>query len=203
MRPELAALVVHDLKNALGALEDRLLKLQDNPVAAAARRAHRECRDLRERFVMFLTLYSLDGELAALREDESPHEFLSALAARLRADDDAPALHLQLDASTPACWYFDARLVRLALEAALHNARRYAPQPIVLGARGEDGYLVFSVADNGPGLGAPDAADPVSTGLGSELCAAVARVHGIAGRPGRSRLVDRPQGGALFELWLA
>jgi signal transduction histidine kinase len=201
MRPELAALVAHDLKNALGALEQRLHALQLAPAAPLARRAHHECSELRQRFVMFLMLYSLDGDLAALRSDESPRDFVEHLARRLGPTDDGATLRTQVAAETPLSWHFDPRLVRLALEAAVHNARRFARHEIVLGARGEGGYLVLSVADDGPGLGGGDS-EAASTGLGTELCAAVARVHGNSRHPGRSLLSNRPEGGTLYELWI-
>ncbi len=201
MRPELAALVAHDLKNALGALEQRLHTLQRATAVPLAARAHRECSELRQRFVMFLMLYSLDGDLAALRSDESPRDFIVDLVQRLRQPDDTAVLRTHIATDTPLSWDFDPRLVRLALEAAVHNARRFARQEIVLGLRGEDGYLVLSVADDGPGLGSGDTAS-ASTGLGGELCAAVARVHGNERRAGRSLLLNRPQGGTLYELWI-
>jgi signal transduction histidine kinase len=61
------------------------------------------------------------------------------------------------------------------------------------------GFLVFSVADDGPGLGAEG--EP-STGLGTALCRAIAQAHTNGARAGKLVLEDRPDGGALFELWL-
>ena len=202
MQPEAAALVIHDLKNALGALEAQLGQLEAAPGVAAARRAHRDCRELRQRAVAFLTLYALDRDLCAHCDDESPHELLHTLAERAPRPEGAAAPVLEVDAGTPPFAFFDAHLVRLALEAALHNAWRYARHEVRLGVRAGEGYLVFRVTDDGPG---PDAThgDAHSTGLGSALCAAVARVHGQPGRPGRSQLSACPGGGALFELCLA
>ena len=73
MSPELAALVVHDLKNELGALEAALERSTHAPSAQAARQNHLQCAELRQHFVQFLTLYSAgqDG-LRVLCEDESP-----------------------------------------------------------------------------------------------------------------------------------
>lgn len=213
MRPELAALVVHDLKNALGMLEARLAALVERPEPMAAREAQRLCADMRSRFVTFLTLYGHDGRMTAHCEDESPRAFLEGLVARIPRPAGAAPLALGACESAPACWYFDFRLVRLAIEAALHNAWRFARSAVRLDAREDGGWLVLTVDDDGPGLGTTDPLAGVgsSTGLGTELCRAVARAHaqahsdttGTDREDGGVRLFDRPGGGARFELWLA
>ena len=117
----------------------------------------------------------------------------------------APTLQARLGAcaEAPPFWYFDMRLVRLALDAALHNACRYARAVVTLDAVQRDGYLVLSVEDDGPGLAATaGAGDAWSTGLGTELCRSVARAHRSGERVGSVALFDRPQGGARFELVL-
>jgi signal transduction histidine kinase len=101
--------------------------------------------------------------------------------------------------SSPPFWFFDSYLVRLALEAAVQNATRFARSQIVLGARADDGWLVLSVEDDGPGLGTEGA---LSTGLGTELCRSIAAAHVNGAKTGRLVLENRAQGGARFELWL-
>lgn len=188
MRPDLAALVVHDLKNALGALESQLETLADHPDTALARRSWQYCRELRQRFVMFLSLYGIDGDMRAQVTDESPLGNLEHVcrAASTLEDGGAPIELGPLARSAPPFWFFDRRLVRLALEAALHNARRYARGRIVLDVREEDGCLVFSVDDDGPGLGAPAVnGEEHATGLGTALCHAVAHAHRTTRHDGR------------------
>lgn len=200
MDPALAALVVHDLKNELGALE-ALLEGQARDEAGT--QAWRQCRALRERFVQFLMLYGSDGRLHAHLADESPAALMAAAASALQARHPQLRVQWQDDATTPAFWYFDARLVRMAVDAALHNAARFARQQVQLRAQREDGHLILSVEDDGPGLGAADpTASPGSTGLGTSLCQAVAAAHQCGGRQGRVRLSNREDGGARFELAL-
>jgi signal transduction histidine kinase len=200
MTPELAALAVHDLKNALGVLDGQLETLESDPSPARARAARQHCAHLRRELVAFLTLYRGEA-LRAVVDDESPRGVLEAAqrqaqaAARVTVDVD-------LAADVPAFWYFDARLVRLALDAALHNACRYARTRITLGAALRGADLVLSVDDDGPGLAAEATGDAWSTGLGTELCRAVARAHELQGRTGEVRLFDLPGGGARFELVL-
>ena len=141
--------------------------------------------------------------MRAHSQDEAPMDLL-----RLMVRQQAPlatglALTVVDEDRAPPFGFFDRRLVRLALEAALHNATRFGRHRIELSARSDDGYLVFRVDDDGPGLQPPDEDDPHATGLGTALCEAVARAHSQNGRPGRASLFSRPEGGARFELWLA
>jgi len=213
MNPQLAALAVHDLKNALGALEGELGALEAEPDRELARAARRHCAQLRQRFVAFLLLYRDSGDLRALSSDESPLEFLRGIAAAAPDANEAGASILTRLGSceeAPPYWFFDVRLLRLALDAALHNAWRFARSEVCVDARMEGDFLVISIDDDGPGLGGPDAvagdeeavSAPWSTGLGTELCRAVARGHNNGSREGWVRLADRPQGGARFEIGL-
>ena len=203
MGPALAALIVHDLKNGLGALEAQLLALQHTHGEAVGGATYKHCVELRQRFVQFLALYGVDGNMRAHSADESPQDLI-----RLICKDQGPLLApLSLQAGqadqAPPYWYFDRRLVRLALEAALHNAQRYARSAISLSAQVRDGMLVFVIDDDGPGPQPPDRDDPQSTGLGTALCQAVATAHDLKGRRGFATSARRPEGGARFELGLA
>lgn len=202
MKGEVLALLVHDLKNQLGMLEAELGQLALQPSAQQAHHAHQHCAQLRQRLIAYLTLYALpDRPLSALAEDESPRSFLARLLRMASRPDGAP-LRLGDCAGAPAFWYFDPRLVLLAMEAALHNAWRFARSDVVLNAGQRDGFLVLSVEDDGPGLGAWDCAAVSSTGLGTELCAAVAQAHHQSGFYGRVTLNTITGGGTRFEIWL-
>lgn len=201
MSPALAALAVHDLKNALGILEARLCALELNPDRALAREAHLHCAQLRQQFVTFLALYGAEGEMRAQSTDESPPDFLAWIESVAVAPDGGATLRLGPCEQAPAFWYFDRRLVRMAMESALHNAWRFARSEIVIDARQSGRFLVLSVEDDGPGLGAVDPSD-MSTGLGTELCLSVAKAHCSGGLEGEVKLFNRPEGGASFELWL-
>lgn len=198
-------LIAHDLKNALGSLESQLAALVDTPSAESAQAAHQHCMALRQQFIQFLTLYGNDGALRPYCEDESPHDTLASLArqgqARHLGRSGAPQVVLDPCSESPPYWYYDTRLVQMALDAALHNASRFAHSQITLSARQQQGFLVFQIDDDGPGLGAPDTSS-VSTGLGTQLCHAVAQAHRSGERQGRVVLRNRPEGGTRFELWL-
>jgi signal transduction histidine kinase len=202
MNRELLALFVHDIKNQLGVLEAELYLLEAAPDRPRAHSAHRHCAQLRQRLIAYLTLYAADERpLRALAEDESPLGFLGKLLTVASRPDGAP-LRLGDCAGAPPFWYFDARLLLLAMEAALHNAWRFARADVLIDAAQVDSYLVLSVEDDGLGLGAKDPSAQSSTGLGLALCAAVARAHVNGERQGRVTLLPRPQGGSRFEIWL-
>lgn len=200
------ALIAHDLKNALGTLENELEALIDEPNPALAQSAYVHCAELRRQFVQFLTVYGAGDGLKVHAEDESPKDLLKALqhqaALKRLITPGTPKVNLGDTQTMPAFWYLDRRLVYMAMEAALHNAMRFSRQEVVMSAREEDGQLVLSIDDDGPGLGAVDPSDQ-STGLGTALCKAVAEAHTCAGRIGQVKLINRPDGtGARFELWL-
>lgn len=199
------ALIAHDLKNALGTLESELEALIDQPDPGLAQSAYVHCTELRRQFVQFLTVYGADDGLKVHSEDESPLDMLKSLqhtaALKSLITPGTPKVTLGEAQAVPLFWYLDRRLVYMALEAALHNAVRFSRHHVVMGAREQDGYLVLSIDDDGPGLGAIDPSDQ-STGLGTALCEAVAKAHRCDGREGRVALFNRPQGGACFELWL-
>ena len=117
------ALIAHDLKNALGGLESELAHLIDEPSPVLAARAHLHCSELRRQFIQFLTLYGAEhGGLKALCEDESPKDFLLSMARtwqlKMQADHHAVRVEMVHSDDAPDFWYFDRRLVQLALDAA-------------------------------------------------------------------------------------
>ena len=217
------ALVAHDLKNALGTLEDRLAGLVAAPSSEAAEHAHRQCRDLRRKLVGLLLVQrgEAEGGLPAWTTDECPADLLDLLSETPPWSREGLTLERRVEPGTPECWTFDRHLVRMALEAALHNAGRHALQRVELTVGPDRGGLRFQVLDDGPG---PDSLSlhERGTGLGTALCRAVADAHRIGGRSGEVRLdghglprgqapgqaptarrtTRKPPRGARFSLWI-
>jgi signal transduction histidine kinase len=201
------ALIAHDLKNALGGLEDELSRLIDDPSPVMAQRAHLHCAELRRQFIQFLTLYGARTEgLTPHCEDESPQALLEALQrvwdAKLKVDEQSVVISLATPSRAPAFWYFDHRLVRLALDAAIHNAIRFARSQVTLDVHEDDGWLVWRVLDDGEGLGSEDPAQGSATGLGTALSEAVAVAHSSQGRTGCIGLKSSPGQGTEFTMAL-
>jgi len=201
------ALISHDLKNSLGALEAQLEGMIDEPTPVAAQHAHMQCADLRRQFIQFLTLYTAESAgLRALSEDESPQELLAAMHRnwRLKLQTEGRPIDIRIKPqdTVPEFWYFDRRLVQLALDAAIHNAQRFARTWIELSVREQDHCLVWQIRDDGPGLGCGDPGAEHATGLGTALAQAVAQAHQLGERVGNVSLRSPPAGGTEFELWL-
>lgn len=204
------ALIAHDLKNALGVLEAELELMAEAPSPEMARQALQHCGDLRREFIQFLTLYGAQTQgLRAMCEDESPLDLLTSLqrAWRIRLERSGVCMDIDIDptCTPPSFWYFDRRLVQLALDAAIHNATRFARSRITLSAFKEQSHgmawLVWQVHDDGPGLGTSTDSQH-ATGLGTSLCEAVAQVHGLGQQMGRVSLQNHPTEGTVFEMRL-
>jgi K+-sensing histidine kinase KdpD len=204
MKDALVATVVHDLKNALASLTSSTGTIAERTVGSELEsdtcRLHATTVALSQRLVGFLTLYrSAEAGLKAQLRDNTPEDFLREVAAGLVLPPQAVAVKTVTREPGTPFWFFDDYLARMALEAAVHNALRFAKSEVVLACGMRDGFLVFSVADDGPGLG--KCAEP-STGLGTALCQAIAQAHTNGARAGKVVLCNRAEGGALFELWL-
>lgn len=196
MDEKLTAAVVHDLKNALGVLEGQLATLsQTRPEIAPS---YALCASLRQKLIGFLSLYK--GQMIARVSDVCPEDFLLEARELVILPQNPPLIEVEVAQGTPLIWFFDERLIQLALEAAIQNALRFARGRIVIKARKEGAYLVFSVWDDGPGLGTEE--ESISTGLGTELCRAIAEAHVREGVRGHITLDNAEGGGALFEIWL-
>ncbi|MBW9333725.1 MULTISPECIES: sensor histidine kinase [Herbaspirillum] len=200
MDPKLAAIIIHDIKNSLGVLEGELRRLSDD--VPRVQQAHVTCLALQEKLIAFLTLYKADSQgLRAQVEAVSPLDFLDALV-REHGMSRSSDIALRVDETDmPVIGFFDEHLVALALEAALQNASRFARSQIALGCRKHpEGGVIFTVRDDGPGIGTQE--KKPSTGLGMDLCNAIATAHNKETRHGEARLSNHPDGGALFELCL-
>lgn len=204
MNNALVATVVHDLKNAIASLTSSTGDIAQRSVGSDLEtdtgRLHATTVALSQRLVGFLTLYrSSETGLRAQLRDNSPQDFLNEVAAGLVLPPETVKVKTITHEPSAPFWYFDDYLTRMALEAAIHNALRFARTEVTLSCSVRDGFLVYSVADDGLGLGS-DAAP--STGLGTALCQAIAQAHANGTRKGKVTLCNRPEGGALFELWL-
>lgn len=203
MDARLTAIIVHDIKNALAVLEGELRTMADAPDRARARQAHATCLALQEKLVGFLMLYKSSSQgLGAQIDGYSPQDFLEGVIRQTNVHRPGVqvSINTQDKQDMPVLGFFDENLVALALEAALQNAMRFAHARVEIGCRAEDGGLVFSVRDDGPGIGTKE--DTPSTGVGMPLCRAIAEAHTRGEKKGSVLLADHPGGGAVFEMRL-
>ncbi len=218
LKDNLAALLVHDLRNPLAGLSGLLAVMQqdarspdDREILDEAMTASRHLRETIEDMVQVRGLE--EGHLAPRLEVVG----LRALAAEALAsvDGDARARSLQIElVGDDAMVDVDATLLRRAIENLLINALRYTqPRSVVTLAFDVSGAEIdVTVADRGPGV--PDAfkrsvfekygsvesgAGRVrrGCGLGLYLVKLVSEAHG-----GTASVEDRDGGGATFRMRL-
>lgn len=192
--------VIHDIKNQLAELALQLERRGD--CAGETGIALSAARRLTQ---LLLAQRWESGLLQGCIDSHCPTDLLEELAAEYRVL--FPALGILVDAAqAPSYWFYEDGLMRLALSNALHNACRCAAGEVRLRACAEDGWLMFSVADDGPGYPpailekqARPEPMPISrsgTGLGLFLAEEIAGLHRNNGREGRVELAN--DGGATF-----
>lgn len=215
------ASTVHDMKNSLGMLLNSLDEVRDSvpeqvrsssPFTALEYEAQRMHGDL----IQLLSLYRLsEQKLSATVEEQLVSDFLDEQQAHHRRLVEGLGIQLRVHTDPAAeAAYFDPQLVSGVLTNVINNAIRYANSELHLSARADNGWLVLSVEDDGPGY--PEqmlAADfsgteriDFSTGntnLGLYFAERMAGMHTTGGRRGFTRLRNGGElGGSVFELWL-
>jgi len=210
MNAALSAAVAHDVKNRLVILGEELSKLAalalPEEAQAHVAAANLQAMMLTSKLVEWLTVQRAteSAGLRAVPHEEVPEFFLEDIFSQAKVLGGNRIQFLKQVGELPGFWFYDAQLVRLAIDSALHNALRFAKSTITVGARMEEspgGRLCFFVRDDGPGI-AGSQPSQTSTGLGMRLCREVALAHKNRGVHGECTLRDHPGGGALFELFL-
>jgi len=199
------AAVIHDIKNQLTELALRLEKRGDAAQEMSiVMHASRQLTDL------LLFQRQKEGRMKANVDSASPTDTLRDLRAEYH--ELFPQLTLELDDSAaPAFGFYDAALVRLALANAMHNACVHARSQVRLAVAQQDGWLTFSIQDDGEGFSSerlameiiePGTISERGTGLGLFLAHKIAELHELDGRSGRVELANAECGGGLFRLRL-
>ena len=201
----------HELRTPLSGLRGSLEVALRRPRSSEEYRlvveeAHRDVLAVGELVEALLAFARVDtGQTPDLWERERPAELLRLALRAEQALLNAAGNHIVTQMDTDTEIFVNRALVVVALSNLLRNAGRYAPGSAVrVGIREEhvekgsgqsiyDTRLVFSVADDGPGLGTAEPehlfdrfvrggqarADwPTGTGLGLPLARAIARHHG-------------------------
>lgn len=212
---------VHDMKNSLGMLLNSLDDVRDQvpgdvhgsrPFTALEYEAQRVHGNL----IQLLSLYRLsEDRLSATIEEQLVPDFLDEQQAHHQRLFEGLGITLDVHTAPDAEeGYFDPQLVSGVLTNVINNALRYARSQLQLNARADDGWLVLSVADDGPGypqfmldvdFSDTDGIDFTtgSTNLGLYFAERMAGMHSAGDRQGFTRLRNGGDlGGSVFELWL-
>lgn len=218
----LAALVVHDLRNPLSALQGNVDLLSEELAStenSIVRECLSDCRDLAQKSLSLvaglldveeleeglLVADPIEANVAAFCHHAARHHGATIKMRRL-------ALEFRVDPTLTA--RLDVDLVGRLVENLLDNAVRYAPRAgrVVVSGAHEDGELVVRVGNNGPAVPADErdrifdryyrlearrSSARANRGLGLYFCKLVAEAHG--GRITIEELAELP---ACFAVYL-
>ena len=202
--------VAHDLRAPLGRLRIRLEPLALSPELPLQARmevgfALTEIDAISATFAAILRLARLESGAVKLFAEETDLKQIMRDVCDLFNSTAEGRYSITLDVPTSSLSYpCDRELLTQAVVNLVHNSVRHCPAPvqIMLGLETGVSGVVISVADDGPGIPAPDRERVLKrfvrldssrrtpgTGLGLSLVAAIAELHG-----GRIELIDNQPG---------
>ena len=221
VRRDFVANVSHELRTPLTAVRGYVEALMEEPIDPPQRKKFLEVIDRHtgrmERLVRdLLRLARLDAH----QEIAKPHQIeVAALFRSVSADlserIERQKVRVEIIVDAPAAVIeADATKMHDALRNLIENAVNYSDEGglIELGARTENGRVLLTVGDHGPGLPKADLGrvferfyrvdksrtrDPGGTGLGLSIVRHLVELHG-----GRIYAANRPGGGAIFTISL-
>ncbi len=155
---DILASIIHDMKNSLGMVINRLDEVVDELPADINKSAkitaiQHEAKRLNNNLIELLTLYRMENERVSPVIDEVyVDDFLQEIVAENQSAADSGDVVLTCDCDEELSGYFDEGLVHGIINNLIGNALRYTENRIELSAEERDGYLVISVEDDGAGF---------------------------------------------------
>lgn len=222
-RDDLTRMVVHDLKTPLTSMLATLEMLRDGDFGAIGERPARALSDVEGKAEDLLALIhnlldvarAEEKPLVLAKEPVAPAAFLAELeydwALRFRQEQTSVQISVADDAPV---FRADKAILKRVFSNLIQNAITHSPMPVTLalGAKREGAGIVFTVADDGPGIPAayqetifapftqlsvPNAPRVFSSGLGLAFCRVALENHG-----GRISVQSTEGIGSAFSLWL-
>ena len=222
LKDQLVALILHDLRNPLMALDGNLVLMSrrlnghpDPKLGTRVQAALHACQRLKELADGVLDVQGLEaGQITPRLEPISVQRLVDGAANTLHGAAEAVQVSLTVAPIEDRTLLVDGKLVGRCIENLLANAIKYSPRDgaVTLAARHEDGRLWVAVSDRGPGIpenfkakiferfGSVESAHDGGRrghGLGLHLVKLVAQAHG-----GAASVLDNPGGGSIFRLEL-
>ena len=204
LRDDLMNMIVHDLKTPLTAVQATIEMMHDGDFGAVSAEQRKALSDAQNKAQDLLTLIEDLLELSRIEEMSvalepeplAPQDFLNELMSewRLRLQQEGATASVDVAADSPR---FDADkpLLKRVFGNLIQNAITHSANPVTLhlSARRENDSVLFTVADNGPGIPpeyqevifrkfqqvkTPHAPRVRSSGLGLAFCKMVVDAHG-------------------------
>jgi signal transduction histidine kinase len=155
---DILASIIHDMKNSLGMVLNRLDEIVDElptEVNESAKIAsiQQEAKRLNNNLIELLTLYRIENERVSPVVDEvNVYDFLQEIMAENQSTASSGEVTLTCSCDNDLNGYFDEGLVQGIINNLIGNAFRYTESRIEISASVKDGYLVLSVEDDGTGF---------------------------------------------------
>lgn len=155
---DILASIIHDMKNSLGMIINRLDEVVEElpsnlHESAKITAIQQEAKRLNNNLIELLTLYRIENErISAVIDEVFIDEFLQEIIAENQSVANSAEVTLTCDCARELSGYFDEGLVHGIINNLIGNALRYTEHTIELSAREQDGYLVISVEDDGNGF---------------------------------------------------
>lgn len=214
----LLASTVHDIKNSLGTLQGLVQQLTQKPALSQDPDLHQlefEASRINHSLMQLLVMYKIDNSNFSLVIDEYPAiDLINDAKAQQARQTQIQHITVDVDCDADLLCYCDYQHVSNALGTILNNAQRYCHGRVLMSACQENGYLLFTIEDDGQGypehllnadLSNSHALDWVSgnTGLGLYFVSAIARLHKAKDKRGHVSIDNHSRiGGARFRLFL-
>jgi signal transduction histidine kinase len=217
---DILASIIHDMKNSLGMVLNRLDEVVDELPDNVNKSAkivsiQQEAKRLNNNLIELLTLYRMENErISPVIDEVNVYDFLQEIVAENQIAADSGAVTLTCDCDEELSGYFDEGLVQGIINNLIGNALRYSENKIEISADEKNGYLVISVEDDGAGF--TDAmleaqqADSINnevgdgrTLLGIHFANMIAQMHNNKDRKGFIRLSNNNKlKGGCFSIYL-
>lgn len=155
---DVLASIIHDMKNSLGMVINRLDEVVDGLPAEINESAkiaaiQQEAKRLNNNLIELLTLYRIENErISPVIDEVYVEDFLQEIIAENQSAADSGNVSLTCDCDEELSGYFDEGLVQGIINNLIGNALRYTENRIEISASEKDGYLVLSVEDDGAGF---------------------------------------------------
>jgi len=213
---------IHEVKNSLNMLLnsiDQVLSTSDgnNEANKIFAQIQYEGKRVNDDLVGLLAIYRINNDQYSANIDEySVREFLQENINQHETMICHRNIKQTLECDEDLYWFFDRDLITGVISNVVNNLYKYTKDKLLISAFKDEGYLVITVQDNGPGypenmlvshnedeLQTNISFDQANTGLGLYFSKLVAELHKNKGKNGYITTTnDGIDGGGCFSIYL-